>query len=258
MQSFPALLCSVLACVVFASCATKARKSEATALVVASDLDNRPFAWVDEQGHPRGRDVEMMESLARSLGREIEWRRMSFSALLPAAESGEVDVVCATIGITSERAQRVLFTQPYFTTEIALIIRSDAAEPRTFADLDGRRVLAGKGTTSELAVRTRLPRAICVVEVKADMSTEERLLAHDVDAAALDGPAAQARVLASQGLLARLPESLCAERYALALPKSKARLREALDSAIERMTARGEMRALDERYGLHPIAASTR
>ena len=29
-------------------------------LVVASDLDNMPFAGVDEQGTPIGRDVEMM------------------------------------------------------------------------------------------------------------------------------------------------------------------------------------------------------
>ncbi|TAJ09182.1 MAG: transporter substrate-binding domain-containing protein, partial [Planctomycetota bacterium] len=34
-------------------------------IVVASDLDNPPFAFVDSRGEPAGRDIEMMNELAR-------------------------------------------------------------------------------------------------------------------------------------------------------------------------------------------------
>ena len=70
-------------------CATQApspRKNEPAAdrapLVVASDLANMPFAGLDAQGRPIGRDIEMMEAIAASLGRPIEWRRMDFETLL--------------------------------------------------------------------------------------------------------------------------------------------------------------------------------
>ena len=56
-------------------------------VVVASDLDNAPFAFVGRDGRPAGRDVEMMERLAAHAGLALEWRRMPFEELLPAAEA---------------------------------------------------------------------------------------------------------------------------------------------------------------------------
>ena len=40
-------------------------------LRVASDLDNRPFAWVDDAGTPHGRDVEMIQAVAERPGRPL-------------------------------------------------------------------------------------------------------------------------------------------------------------------------------------------
>ena len=51
-------------------------------LVVASDLDNPPFSFVNESGDPAGRDVWMMELLAQEIGRELKSRKMPFEQLL--------------------------------------------------------------------------------------------------------------------------------------------------------------------------------
>ena len=59
------LLPGVIALFVVAGCAAPNARP---LLVVASDLDNPPFAWIDEHGVARGRDVEMMEELATALG----------------------------------------------------------------------------------------------------------------------------------------------------------------------------------------------
>lgn len=223
-------------------------------LVVASDLDNLPFAGVDAEGNPVGRDVEMMEELAERIDRELEWQRMPFDELLPAAEAGRVDVVCATIGISPERAERVAFTRPYFRTKIAIVVRAGPGEPDSTASLARRRVAAARGTTSEVALVRQLPAAIPFLDQPEWPGTDQLLRTGIIDAAVMDGPAADTLVAANAGVLRRLPEDLASEDYALALPLSHEGLRRRLNQSLEEMRLLGWMRALDERYGLAPTA----
>lgn len=224
--------------------------SPAAPLRVASDLDNAPFAFVDGQGLARGRDVEMMQELAMRLGRELVWVRMPFADLLPAVEAGSVDAVCATLGITPERAERVAFTRPYYRTAIAVVVRSGPGEPSRLDDLDGLRVSGAVGTTSERAVRQHLPNARPAAPTGKDRPTAELLLAGDLDAAAADGPAADAMVRASEGRLVRLAEDLEREDYAIVLTLGRDDLLGELDAALAELERSGWLAALDARYGL--------
>ena len=202
------------------------------ALRVGSDLANPPFALVDGEGEPQGRDVEMMQRLGAKLGREIEWVRMDFDLLLEAVEGGEIDVVCATIGITPEREERINFTSAYFQTSISAVVRQGAGEPGALGDLAGRPVHAGTGTTSEFAARARLPAAVLTPAAKADTTTLERLLDGEIDAAIMDGPNAAAMVAENSGRLALLPTPLAIERYALAVRPDAPELLAALNLAL--------------------------
>jgi len=217
-------------------------------LRVASDLDNAPFAYVDEAGKPAGRDVEMMRRLARHMGAKLEWERMPFDELLPAVERGDVDVVCATLGTNAGRATRVLFTAPYFETVLAVVVRVGASEPKALMDLAGKRVAAGLGTTSEIAARGRLIEAELVTENKQGLPSAERLTSGEVDAMVMDGPAAKALVEASGGALRVLRGNLGRERYALALPFEKRYLRESLDRSL--LALKREWPELNARHGL--------
>jgi len=221
-----------------------------TPLRVASDIDNPPFAALAADGTPVGREVEMMEQVGRALGRPIEWVRMPFDELVSALEVGDADVLCATFGVTPERAHRVAFTQPYFGTSIAIVCRAGANEPRSRGDLAGKRVAAALGTTSERAVRQRLPGAIGVFENKAELPTDERLLTGAVDAAVMDGPAADALVEANSGRLVRLDDTLGAEFYALAVHPERDDLLVELNAALKAMDGSGAMSALNARFRL--------
>jgi ABC-type amino acid transport substrate-binding protein len=222
----------------------------APALVVASDLDNPPFAELAEDGTPRGRDVEMMNELARRLGRPLEWRRQPFDRLLASVAAGEVDLVCATLGITPERRQLVRFSRPYYLTELAVVVRAGPGEPKGFTDLQGRRVGASPGTTSERALGLRLPEALPDTNSPKGVSVTERLLSAELDAFILDGPNANALVENSTGRLVRLPEALESESYALALPPDAAELTRQVDRILADLEREGYLLLLDTRYGL--------
>jgi polar amino acid transport system substrate-binding protein len=219
-------------------------------LVVASDLDHMPFIGRDADGRPIGRDVEMMESIAAALALPIQWEVVDFGEVLPMVEAGAVDIGCATIGISPERAERVAFTRPYYRTAIAVVVRAGEDEPRTFSQLAGKRVGCATGTTAERAVRLYLPRSECWTDEKEGLSTSDRLLSGELDAAAMDAPDADALVAESDGQLARMPRDLEQERYALAIRTGRPGLLRQIDAILETMEQTGELAMLDEAWGL--------
>ena len=219
-------------------------------LVVGSDLDNPPFAGVAPDGHPIGRDVEMMQMLCDRAGYELCWSRMPFAQLLPKVETGRLDVVCATLGITAERSKRVIFSPSYFDTAIVAVVRVGDREPQMLADLKGKLVSGAVGTTSELAIRRLLPSARGVFENKAGGSALFRLMSREIDAAVMDGPAADSLVAKAAGQLRRLPEALVTESYALALPKTHGEVAARLALVLLAMKQSGELANLDRKYRL--------
>lgn len=217
---------------------------------VASDLDNPPFAWVDEAGIARGRDVEMAQRLAEEMGLELVWERMEFAKLLDALEAREVDAVIATLGATPERAERVLLSSAYFVTSLRVVARRGDGEPRKLDDLNGLTVSAGVGTTSEQALRSRLPEAIPASASDKGASSLERLLSRDVDALVMDGPDALDYAREHPADLRLIEPPLCEERYVVALrPDAQERLAQ-LDAVLARLRDSGYLIELDRRFGL--------
>lgn len=231
--------------------ACQAQQGRST-LVVGSDLDNSPWAAVDKDGQPVGRDVTMMNELAARTGQSVEWSRMPFDNLLSALERGEIDVVCATMGVTTERQKRVAFTRPYYRTVLSVVARSGVGEPTSRADLANRTltVAVSKGTTSEEAVRRELPSATIVFEDRGQ-AIGEMLRAKSIDAAVMDGPVAEALVASSRGELVHLT-SLGGEDYSLAVRLGQKDLLRRLNQALEEMERCNELASLNAAFGLAP------
>ena len=215
-------------------------------LRVGSDLTNAPFAFVADDGRPSGLEVAMLHRLAEELGRPLEIHRIPFEELITAVEAGEIDIACATMGITEERAKRVAFTEPYFRTSIAVVVRDRPGDPQTIKDLATARLSASKGTTSEFAVRARLPHATIAAEEKDGAPVATRLLQGTLDGAVMDGPNADALAAETLGLKV-LAEPLAEERYAMVLAKDAKRLLRQVNDAIETLERKRELPTLPER-----------
>lgn len=203
------------------------------ALRVASDLDHPPFAWVDAAGRPAGSEVEMMQALAADLGRDLLWVRRPFDELLGLIEVGEADVLCATLGISPERARRVAFTLPYYETAIAVVVRRGSGEPAELRDLAGRRVGADAGTTSERALGLHLPQARAT-SLASKQGPAAALLESRIDAAVMDAPDADLLVARHPERLRRLAQELEREHYALAVGREQQALLAELNAALSR------------------------
>lgn len=253
--------------------------AEREVLVVGSDIGNAPFAWIEGElaaaelpaawsdaragegvvvadGAPApdlralGRDVEMAEALAAELGAKLVWKRLPFDALLAAVEAGEVDVVIATLGWTAERAARVELSRPYFRTTIEAVVRTGPGEPRSAGDLAGKRVSAGLGTTSELAVRESVPGALLRAAGDKGQTGLPGLLAGDLDALVMDGPDARDLVAAHPDAVTLLRSPLAREEYVIAVDPDQQALLAAVNRFLERQAEAGQRQDLDARFGL--------
>ncbi len=82
-----------------------------------------PFSFVDGSRAVVGLDIELAHHIARRLGKTLVVVNMDFGGMIPALASGKVDMIGACITITEERAQRVLFSEPYYKGGIAALVR---------------------------------------------------------------------------------------------------------------------------------------
>ena len=106
----------------------------------------------DDSGQVTGFDVELARTLATRAGYEPRIIAIPYEHLFDDLLAGAFEVVAATTGITPERRQIYAFSDPYFDTCQAALVRTGADEPTSLADLAGRRVgAAGAGTS-----RTRI------------------------------------------------------------------------------------------------------
>jgi polar amino acid transport system substrate-binding protein len=82
-----------------------------------------PFSFVDGSRQVVGIDIEIAARVAQKLNRRLEVVDMEFGAMIPALIAGKVDMIGACITITEERAQKVLFSAPYYTGGIAALVK---------------------------------------------------------------------------------------------------------------------------------------
>lgn len=146
-------------------------------LVVGMELKYPPFESTDPKGQPVGLDVELARMAAKDLGVELEIKDMEWTGLIPALQTGKIDLIISGITGTLERAKTITFTSAYFTTGLCALLSSKrAADVSSVEQLDDpKRVIAVKtGTTSDLLAAKRFPKATinrykdesaCVAEV---------------------------------------------------------------------------------------------
>jgi polar amino acid transport system substrate-binding protein len=82
-----------------------------------------PFSFIDGSRQVVGMDIEIAARVAQKLDRRLEVVDMEFGAMIPALVAGKVDMIGACITITDERAQKVLFSEPYYTGGIAALVK---------------------------------------------------------------------------------------------------------------------------------------
>ena len=101
---------------------------------------------------------ELAQQIADSLGVELEVVDMAFDGIIPAVQSGQVDLGIAAFTNTPERAEEIDFSDLYETSAQLLIVKAGNADTySTKESLVGLKVGAQKGTIQSQLIQSALP-----------------------------------------------------------------------------------------------------
>lgn len=107
---------------VLASC-----QREDNVLRVGMDLKYPPFETVDLNNNPVGISVDIANALGEFMGVKVEIVNTDFLSIIPALQSGEIDIAIASMSITDARKEVVDFTEPYFYFKILSLVNKSFA-----------------------------------------------------------------------------------------------------------------------------------
>ena len=212
----------------------------------ASD-GNVPFAFhPDESDALTGFEKELIDEVARRMGRRAVHVRNDWDGLIPGLQTGSYDLAINGIEISDDRARSVDFSTPYFRGYEQIVVRRGEPGLRTLAELAGRRV-GTLGQTLALELLERTP-GVTAVKYDQELQAYADLAAGRLDAVLLDFPIA--KYYAGPDPRLELVGGPVGEfRYGVALPKGSPLKRE-VDAALAGMTADGTLRRILSRWDL--------
>lgn len=206
-----------------------------------------PYVY-DDPNHPgqlTGFEVDIANALARELGVRAQFVQQDWSNLVPSLERGSFDIALNGIEVTTSRRERVRFSVPYFVFGMDLVARRDDPTVTDLASLDGRRV----GTLANSMSWERLAQTRAEIILYEGVEEPYTDLVHArTDAVLLDDIVANRYGLYRPEL--RRVSTIGDGAYAIAMRPGDRRLNQAIDGALSRIIASGELGRILERYEL--------
>ena len=130
-------------------------------LRVCTTGDYKPYSFLRADGQFEGIDIDLADSLAKSLGAKADYVKTSWSDLMNDFVA-KCDMAVGGVSTTLERQKHVFFTQPYMIDGKAPIARCaevDKYQTLTQIDQPSTRVIVNPGGTNERFAKQYLPHA---------------------------------------------------------------------------------------------------
>ena len=246
MTRFSRLLAALA--LVFAATTAHARSFEeikkSGTIVIASEGAFPPFNYF-EGPKLTGFEIDLANAMAAKMGLKVEWKALSFDALLAGLRQDRWDMVIASFGITPERSKAVTFTSPHYCSG-GIIVAKDPAI-KTVNDLKGKVVAVQTGTTYLENVE-KLPGLKEMKNFPKDTDAHAALVAGRVDAWVTDRFVAMDALKGDAKAGLHTGDFVFVERIATAVQKGNTSLVAAIDKALADLQADGTYEKISKKY----------
>lgn len=130
-------------------------------LVIGFGSGDIPFHVKDKQGKWVGYEVDLANAMGEVLKAEVEFKQFEFSALIPALQNGDIDMILSAMTIRGDRALAVTFSDPYYSTGAVIMVPKTDTTTKSWEDLDkpGNKIAVSQGTTGALLSKTIIKQA---------------------------------------------------------------------------------------------------
>ena len=191
-----------------------------------------------------GIDVEIAGAIAEKLGLELQIDDMDFTAALEAAQKGMSDMVMAGVTVDEDRLAVMDFTDSY-ATGVQVVIVKEGSDV-TLDNLGEQLIGVQNGTTGW---------QYCTDDFGSDhvaafdngITAVQALVNDQVDCVVIDQAPAQSFVADNPGLTI-LETEYAVEDYAIGVAKGNTALLDALNTALDELTADGTIQSIIDKY----------
>ncbi len=226
-------------------------KKETEYLVMGTNPTFPPFEYVGGTTGTEvmGFDIELGKKIAEKMGKTLKIEDMDFDALIPALQSGKIDMVLSGMTITEERKKNVNFSTPYYEASQVVLIRKDDRSAfdniTTAKELGAEKILGAQFGTTGSIVAGEIATKDIVTELKSCELVVMELVNGKVDAVIIDKEPAKA-FMSKNNTLALLPIDFEAEYYGAAVRKDSDDLLKSINATINELVSSGEYNRLVE------------
>ena len=216
-------------------------------LTVGSDIPYPPFEQ-GKEGNYTGFDIELLEAVGKAIGRDVEFQDTSFDTIFLDLARGNFDVVASAATITDEREKTVDFTNPYYLSEQAILVK-EGGDIDSVEQLAGATIGVQQGTTGQEFVEEQ-GEADALRKYPQGPDAVSALENGTVEAVVIDIPVAENAVEASEGLeiSAAIPTE---EEYGFAVAQGETELLEELNEGLKEVIEDGAYAQIYEKWFKH-------
>lgn len=219
---------------------------------VGSETTFPPFEMVDpkDNGKYIGFDIELIKAIGEAAGFDVEIVSLGFDGLIPAVQSGNIDMAVSAMTITDKRKEAVDFSDPYFDAglKIAVLTKNDTI--KTVDDLKGKRLGVQIGTTGA-AYADDLKKKGVVKEIKT-FNTIDLVFAElkkgGIDAVINDMPVTADYIKAGNADVKQVGDLLQGEQYGFAVKKGNKELLDKVNAGLKKVKESGKYQEIYNKY----------
>lgn len=209
-----------------------------------------PYIYHDPEHADRliGFEVEFAAALAARLGVKSEFVQNNWDLLVPALGDGsKFDVIIAGLERTPENLGRLAMSRPYFAFGQQLVVRAEATNVTSLADLRGRAVGVLSASSSHRLAEAHGGLGVKVYQDNVNYFRD--LEVGRLDAVLTDSPIAQVNLAGNSKLKPAAPP-FAPGFYAIGVRQEDPALRAKLDEAIGALLADGTLERIYTKYAL--------
>jgi polar amino acid transport system substrate-binding protein len=117
-------------------------------IIVGTSADFPPFEYKLANQTIVGFDIDLIKKILTDQGYNVEVQDIQFDSLIPALQTGKIDVIAAAMSIDEERLQQVDMSIPYYDSNQTVLVKIGAdVNITTIEDLKNYTIGAQTGTT---------------------------------------------------------------------------------------------------------------
>ncbi|SAK42685.1 prephenate dehydratase [Caballeronia hypogeia] len=219
-------------------------------LRVCTTGDYKPYSFLKPDGQFEGIDIDLANSLAKSLGAQAEFVKTSWSNLMNDFIA-KCDIAVGGVSTTLERQKRAFFTAPYMEDGKTPIVRCEDVEKyQTVAQIDqpGVRTIVNPGGTNERFAKQFFPHSQ-LIEYPDNVTIFKQILEGKADVMVTDASETLLQQKLNPGLCSVHPDKpFQFGEKAYLLPRGDVPFQQYVDQWLHLARSSGEFQAVYDKW----------